>query len=282
MVPSSLGGVSYVAVAGASFWTESRGSGIPLVLAHGGPGLSNNLGPVAEMVEDVSRVHRYDQRGCGRSSADGPFEVATSVADLDALREHWGHERWVVGGHSWGAALALFYALEHRDRTLGVIYLSGTSPRWDFPERVRAERVSRLTEAERAEFEAREDEERWVQLMWTTDFARRETADAVLARGPLFEHPVSWPAARAMQADWKARLDAGIEDDLRRLDVPVLVLHGDHDPDPVGAREVAALLPRAEWALLEDAGHSPWLEQPAAMRARLRAFLASLGCTTSA
>lgn len=64
-----------VAVSSASLWTASSGAGVPLVLAHGGPGLSNNLEPVAAMVEDVDRVHLYDQRGGGRSSAGGPFGV---------------------------------------------------------------------------------------------------------------------------------------------------------------------------------------------------------------
>ncbi len=67
----------------------------------GGPGLSDNLGAVAAMLEDRVRVHRYDQRGSGRSRSDAPFEVNQFVADLEALREHWGHERWLVGGHSW-------------------------------------------------------------------------------------------------------------------------------------------------------------------------------------
>lgn len=121
--------VEMVAFPDATIWTESSGvaDGVPLVLAHGGPGLSNNLRPVAAMVDDVARVHRYDQRGCGRSSEGGPFDIATFVADLDALRAHWGHDRWVVGGHSWGAVLSLFYALAHPERTLGVVYLAGTS-----------------------------------------------------------------------------------------------------------------------------------------------------------
>jgi proline iminopeptidase len=253
-----------------------------LVLAHGGPGLSNNLGPVAEMLEDVARVHLYDQRGGGRSSAEPPFDVDTFVADLEALRVHWGHERWIVGGHSWGAALALFYALAHPERTLGVIYLAGTAIHWGFQDRVRAERMSRLTPGEREELErlgelsgegrTEADQDRFLRLMWSTDFATKEAA-GVLDRRPLYDFPRSDAVARAVQADWKARLDLGIEDGLRQLSVPVLVLHGDRDPDPVGAREVAELAPLGEWAPLEAAGHSPWLEQPAAMRERLRAFV---------
>jgi proline iminopeptidase len=272
----------FVVVPGASLWTASRGAGVPLALAHGGPGLSSNLQPMAAMVEDIARVHLYDQRGSGRSSTGGPWEVETFVADLDALRDHWGHERWIVGGHSWGAVLALFYAFAHPERTLGVIYLAGTAIRWGFHDRVRAERMSRLMAGEQEELEMlagrlreggeQADQDRFLRLMWSTDFATREAA-GVLDREPLYEFPRAEEVARAVQKDWKARFEAGIEEDLRGLRVPVLVLHGDRDPDPVGAQEVADLAPFGEWAPLAAAGHSPWLEQPSAMRARLRAFI---------
>jgi proline iminopeptidase len=107
--------------------------------------------------------------------------------------------------------------------------------------------------------------------MWSTDFATREAA-GVLDQEPLYEFPRAETVARAVQGDWKARLDAGIEDDLRKLRVPVLVLHGDRDPDPIGAKEVAELVQRGEWSPIAAAGHSPWLEQPTAMRERLLAF----------
>jgi proline iminopeptidase len=88
--------VEEVEVPGATLWTVSQGAGLPVVLCHGGPGLSDNLAPVAEMVEDIALVHRYDQRASGRSRSDGPFDVPSFVADLEGLRRHWDHERWVV------------------------------------------------------------------------------------------------------------------------------------------------------------------------------------------
>jgi pimeloyl-ACP methyl ester carboxylesterase len=45
-----------VDVPGATLWTESQGAGVPLVLCHGGPGLSDNLAPMAAMVDDVARA----------------------------------------------------------------------------------------------------------------------------------------------------------------------------------------------------------------------------------
>jgi proline iminopeptidase len=280
-----LGTEEVVPVPAAHLWTASSGVGPPLVLAHGGPGLSNNLRPLARMVEDLATVHLYDQRGGGRSSDDGPFDAGTFVADLEALRRHWGHERWIVGGHSWGAALALFYALEHPDRTTGVVYLGGTSPRWGFKENAHAERMRRLSGAEREELDVlalrlarREDpgeRARFLRLIWSTDFASRKAADAALDREPLYDFPRSDAVARSVEADWRRRLEDGIEDRLAELAVPVLVLHGEADPDP-GAREVAQIAPNGIWAPVAGAGHSPWLERPAEVERHLRDFLLSL------
>jgi proline iminopeptidase len=208
----SDGPVEQVQVPGATLWTISGGAGLPAVLCHGGPGLSDNLGPVAAMVEDLALVHRYDQRGSGRSRSSGPFDVDSFVADLEALRRHWNHEKWLVGGHSWGAKLALFYALRHPDRTLAVIYLAGTGLRWGWQEDAQRRRLARLTEDERAELAHLQERilggdadatERFLRLMWTTDFADRASA-RVLDRQPLYEFPRDEAVFRCGQRELQA------------------------------------------------------------------------------
>lgn len=67
-----------------------------------------------------------DQRGGGRSLAGGPWTVAALVSDMELLRRHWGYQRWLVAGHSWGAHLALFYALAHPERTRTLVLLNST------------------------------------------------------------------------------------------------------------------------------------------------------------
>ncbi|MEO7050366.1 MAG: prolyl aminopeptidase [Rhodanobacter sp.] len=99
-------------------------TGLPVVFLHGGPGAG------------LSRYHRrffdparyrivlFDQRGCGQST---PFAELTDnttahlVADIEAIREHLGIERWVVFGGSWGSTLALAYAETHPERALGIV-----------------------------------------------------------------------------------------------------------------------------------------------------------------
>lgn len=124
--------IEYVDVPGASLWTARQGAGPGLVLCHGGPGMWDYLAPVADMVDDLATTYRYDQRACGRSRGKPAYDLATAVADLEALRAHWGLSRWVVAGHSWGATLALAYCLRHPARAAGLLYLSGTGidPAW--------------------------------------------------------------------------------------------------------------------------------------------------------
>jgi proline iminopeptidase len=119
--------VEVVAGAGGPLWTVSSGSGnAGVLLCHGGPGMSDNLGPVAAMIDDQVRVQRFDQRACGRSGgASADQDLDSAIADIEALRVHWGYDSWVVGGHSWGAALALFYTLAHPGVVDGLIYISG-------------------------------------------------------------------------------------------------------------------------------------------------------------
>jgi proline iminopeptidase len=95
-----------VPVAGAQVWTATSGSGPGLVLAHGGPGMSDDLGALARMVEDLAAVHRYDQRACGRSTGQGAGQTVASrwPTSMPYASTHWGYDHWVVGGHSWGAA----------------------------------------------------------------------------------------------------------------------------------------------------------------------------------
>jgi len=154
----------------------------------------------------------------------------------------------------------------------------------------RAERARRLTPEQQARLDslpalveaAAHGSEEWAALddesnvlRWSRDFADRahaiELATALLRPGL---HP-NYEANRALNAEWEAYVTAGgVEERLRALDVPALIIHGAADPRPAWATEhVARALPRGEFALIEDCGHFPWIEQPAAFRRLAHGFL---------
>lgn len=76
---------------------------------------------------DSFRLIYYDQRGRGRSAQDvWPEEVSltSDVDDLDKVRGHFGLQAPALLGHSWGAVLALEYALRHPSRVSRLILMN--------------------------------------------------------------------------------------------------------------------------------------------------------------
>jgi proline iminopeptidase len=115
----------FVVSGGVSIWTTRAGEGPPVVLCNGGAGCCDYLAPVAGMLDDMAQVIRFEQRGCGRSQRAPPYTIETSLLDLESVRAHYGIDRWIIGGHSWGADLALIYALEHTPSAAGLVCVSG-------------------------------------------------------------------------------------------------------------------------------------------------------------
>jgi proline iminopeptidase len=66
----------------------------------------------------------FDQRGAGRSAPPGGRDANTTallIADMEAIRESLGIERWLVVGGSWGATLGLAYAEQYPRRVTGIV-----------------------------------------------------------------------------------------------------------------------------------------------------------------
>jgi proline iminopeptidase len=98
--------------------------GIPILFLHGGPGAGCEAYHRRFFDPSAYRVVLFDQRGCGRSTPHAELEHNTTwdlVADIEAIRDALGIERWLVFGGSWGSTLALAYAQHHPERVIGMI-----------------------------------------------------------------------------------------------------------------------------------------------------------------
>jgi proline iminopeptidase len=98
--------------------------GKPVVFLHGGPG--GGTSPEMRRFFDPRhyRIVLFDQRGCGQSTPHASLTDNTTwhlVADIEALRQHLGIERWQVFGGSWGSTLALAYAQKHPARVTELV-----------------------------------------------------------------------------------------------------------------------------------------------------------------
>jgi proline iminopeptidase len=111
---------------GHALHVEQSGNpaGFPVLFLHGGPG--SRTRPLHRRFFDPQfyRIVLFDQRGCGRSTPPARTEENTTpdlVADMERVREHLGLERMMLFGGSWGAALALAYAIAYPQRVAGMV-----------------------------------------------------------------------------------------------------------------------------------------------------------------
>lgn len=262
-----------------------------VVVLHGGPGfshdyLADDLLPLA----NAQRVIHYDQRGSGRStlvSGAAALDGRRFADDLEAVRLHFGLERLMLLGHSWGAAVAALYAMRHPQRVDRLVLVGPMPLRRD----ELANTFARVRESGDVEWR-RQLEARGRALMdapgdemacrafydtWFTPFFGKAAARA-RSRGSFCAGTVESRRNKAFNVDrytveslanfdWRGALGA--------VTAPALVVHGSADVISAdSAREWTAALPNARFVLLDGVGHFPYLESPERFYPMVDAFLA--------
>lgn len=253
------------------------------------PGHVDYLAPVADMLIGLASTHRYDQRGCGRSSSDDGYSLERYITDLEELRAYFGYQRWFVFGHSFGASLGLLYAATHPERVRGLIYCNGVGLDWPsrratYHERADA-RLSRSQGSRRDELadrqRSREEEIESRTLCWQSDYADPTLGQAFARQDALTPLDLNLTCNAALNAGMAQRpLEMELAD-CRRVSAPVLLVHGELDPRPIeGVQALRDALPGdARLETVGEAGHYPWRERPDAVRVLLRDFVTRRGAT---
>ncbi|CAG7599852.1 Proline iminopeptidase [Paenibacillus solanacearum] len=273
---------------GISLWYVKQGQGTPVVLLHGGPGAYDYLAPVAGLLSDRYLVIRYDQRGSWRSEKKGPYDIATFIEDLEQLRIHLGLERWIVGGHSWGASLALAYAVQHPARVMALIYISGTGidPGWHADYRVN--RLNRMSSDDREEYaklrsvmDTLSGEKKSCAIARVRELSLRADLvcqDQYEAMPQINGHYINNEVNRTVGSECDQYFEnVAFKQDVSRVTAPALFLHGEMDPRPYNySLALSRLLPSAHFCIIQKAGHYPWLDNPSMLGAEMNAFLQRL------
>lgn len=249
-------------------WSATTGSadGAHVVLIHGSLDRSAGLLKLSRRLDDELRVTRYDRRGYGRSNPHpGPFDIERQVDDLDAViagADVTGRPLVLVG-HSYGGNVALAFVDRHPGRVTAVVtYESpmswepwwprdsagGNAMAWSEDPEEAAERFMRRLVGD----------DRWDRLPPSTRAARRSEGRAMI--GEL--------ADLRAQAPWRPE----------RIDVPVLVMRGEHGQEHhrAGTDALVDVLPDAVAHTVPGARHFGPNTHPDAVGERIRHFLGEL------
>lgn len=254
------------------------GDGAPVVLLHGGPGLSfEYLDGLAAELGDGFRVAAYQQRGLAPSTTEGPFSVAQELRDFAAVLDALGWSKALVVGHSWGGHLALRVAAAHPGRLLGVLAVDplgivGDGGRAAFEAEMEArtpkehrERALELDRRAMAGEGTEEDALESMRLVWPAYFSRPEDAP------PMPPIRLSIEAYAGIAAEVGEGVDAVVTA-LAGGAVRYGVIAGAGSPMPWGqvARATTEISPSAFLEVVPAAGHFPWLDAPGSVRSALQ------------
>lgn len=243
-----------------------QGSGTPCFFLHGGPGMdSSYFFPYLEPLTKIFQCHLIDLRGCGRAPRldRSEYTVEKMLQDIEAYRKQCGSKKIVLLGHSFGAVLAMEYALAFPQNVQALI-LVATAARSDFlrdttrnskqfPDVMQAQRSYALS--------ARKD----------ADFAALVFGSIPLYFAPGFEASAEIMLKKIHYgADCYAAVSQNILNNysllsqLHEIKASTLVLGAGADlvTPPEYNREIAERLPHAVYHEVAGAGHFPFFEAP--------------------
>ena len=227
-----------------------------------------------EGLADGRKVLRYDERGCGLSDRDvEDVSLDARVADLEAVIDAAGLERFALLGMSQGGPVAVAFAARHPERVSHLVLFATFA-------RGRLMRDPSPSDREQA------------QLM--TSLIRMGWGQGLPAFRRLFT-TLFIPGASAEQMDWfdelqrvtsdpetavrirDARNRDEVADEATRVACPALVMHSRDDalvPFAEG-RRLATLIPGARFVALDSRNHILLADEPSwtQFRAELRDFL---------
>jgi pimeloyl-ACP methyl ester carboxylesterase len=263
-----------VPVAGGVISGSMTGSGPPVVMLHGGPGLSDYLGSLDGELASGYTVYRYQQRGLAPSTTSGPFSVETHADDALAVLQAVAPAGAYLIGHSWGGYLAMHLAAMRSDLIVGLVVVDPLGAVGDggeadmgrlMQERTPPEAMARASELDERAMAGNGTVEEAIEslaLVWPAYFAVPASAPAM--------PPISI-ALDCYSETWKSVHDhlskqtvAGL---LPRVTIPTVFVMGASSPIPPGhGLASAALIPGARTQVHEGCGHFPWIERPGVIR----------------
>jgi pimeloyl-ACP methyl ester carboxylesterase len=256
---------------------EEVGSGVPLIVLHGGPGLDHSMfRPYLDPLGDEYRLLYVDERGQGRSQRVDPATLSLEVfaRDVDLLAESLELDGFALLGHSFGAIIATYHATELGTAAAYVISGGGDSS-------------AALDADVTASLEALGDNGKAIAQSWEDEKTVETDAQLMqLLRDQLPFHfhgqPPSGYIEQTVPSPEVLRhfANAGYGDfdyrpKLKNVDKPTLIVVGEYDPTttPRAARVLHDGIPRSELHVVPDAGHLSFVEQPDDYLAAVRGFL---------
>ena len=277
-----------VEINGVKHFIEKIGTGEPLLVLHGGPGLHHDyLSPHFEKLAKEYQIIFYDQRGCGKTDFPqdtSSMNIASYVEDLEAIRNHLGLDKVNLVGHSWGSLLAINYAKKYPANLSRLILISPAPANADYFD----ETFSNI-QRKRSE----EDTKELVKTMMSAEFEKRDEKafkKAILLGDKVnlvnqeliteLYQPMNFTSEQASKLMLvnslleRTYFDLNVIEGLEVIVCPTLIIVGDLDNVPFASTQsLHENIKGSQLEVIKKSCHYPFFETPKEFNKIIRNFL---------
>lgn len=260
-----------------------------IILLHGSNADLHTWEPWVEALKGQYRVIRFDQVGHGLTGPDPADDYSTDnfVADIGAVADKLGLERFILGGNSMGGKHALAFAIAHPERVTGLVLVDGSGGPMLARGKDKKDSGNIGFTIARTPVLNRIAEQITPRSLIAESLAQSVSVKAVANEAAVTRYweLLRYPGnRRATMKRFSQPYDPLTRDEIAAVTTPTLILWGEEDRViPVEAgRWLAKTLPNNRLEVYPGIGHLPHEEAPEATLADLTAWLADLAAVTPA
>jgi 3-oxoadipate enol-lactonase len=246
---------------GLAIHYEVQGDGPPLVMVHANPYDRRLFLYQVARFSPFYRVVTLDLRGYGLSDKPtDPFTLEDMTQDVLGVCDDLGIAQAIFLGVSVGSGIALKIGLDHAERARALVLVGGSSrPGGNIQKRIDAF----------AEMGPGRYRPLYMPELFAPGFTETRTGRWVM---DMFSDDAGKLDGRSIGRIFEARAAENMLPRLGEIDVPVLVVNGEHDNSLKRGRETAEHIPGAQHVVLPGTGHACCIEDPAVFDAAMIGF----------
>jgi proline iminopeptidase len=270
---------------GTQLYYKVLGSGEPILIIHGGPGLSHDyLLPNLKSLSEKFKLIFYDQRASGSSAQDldaNSVTIDNFIKDIDALREAYDLKTLNIMAHSWGGILAMKYATMYPNNIKSLILVNSVGANSEIANLSNIELAKRFTD---------EDSLQRAQILKSEEFQKRSVGSIESLMKLGFKHQFYnksyldslnlainenfMTSSQLLQNLAKDLGDFDFDAELKSIQCPTLLIYGNYDPlTQLAGIKIHESIDNSELVILEKCGHFPFIEKEEEFRKVLVDFM---------
>lgn len=258
---------------GTSLFVREIGTGSPIIVVHGGPGLNHSY--FMPHLNSLAKKHSlifYDQRACGGSSGNldsTQMNLSLFVEDIEQIRLSLNLGKVAIIAHSWGGLVAMNYASKYSENISALILSNSVSPKFGEFEKETNQRLKLRVPAEDSVLRSeilKSPEFKSGNLQSYTNLFKLSFKPSFFYSNSLEKMQLILPgdflAKRKVLFFMTKELSAyDFYDNLKTISCPVLVVHGGYDGMPLElSQKIQNHITNAKLVIIKNAGHFPFID----------------------